>query len=344
MPSFDLSAVLEIPELKSNLEAVNDVLANAISKDNEFIYDPYNRIMQSKSKRLRPSLVIAIASVQRPPSESDVITSAAAVEMVHIASLIHDDIIDHASVRHGLNTINSQEGLAQAIIIGDYLLAKAGETAAMVNAEIAITLQTAITRLCAGQAREVSDNYNIDRSLTSYLDAISGKTAALFSCSCRIGGLLNGRDEAELEYLSQFGENFGMAFQLIDDLLDFISSEELFGKPVGNDIAEGVYTLPILLALGARQPTKIRQLLIPKTNINLGQLNTILFSSGSIAKTIAEIEKYNSLAVESLDIFGKGNQTISNLCRLPHDYFSWAINNMVDMPYKQQVFDLLSNT
>jgi geranylgeranyl pyrophosphate synthase len=337
MSSFDMTTILGVPKLNSYLDKVDSLVASAIPKDNDFIYKPYSRILKSKSKRLRPSLVIAVAAAQGIAISHEIITAAASVEIVHLASLIHDDIIDNAQTRRGTPTINFKEGLPQAILIGDYLLAEAGKIAATISADAAICVDLAITELCGGQGREAADNFNVNRSINSYFKSISGKTAALFACSAKLGGLVLGLDAVFQNGLSEFGENFGIVFQLIDDLLDFISSEQLLGKPTGNDIVEGAYSYPLLVLLNGSEPSKIKPFLKPKTNNDLKPINKILFSSGAVTETIREIKKYNNQAIRSLNIFKEDNQIISNLANLPGAYFNWAMNNLVSEQYKQLI-------
>jgi heptaprenyl diphosphate synthase len=337
MSSFDITKILGVPKLETYLDKVDSLLATAIPTDNKFIYAPYNRILKSKSKRLRPSLVIAVAAAQGINIGQKIIAAATAVEIVHLASLIHDDIIDNAKTRRGTPTINFKEGLPQAILIGDYLLAEAGKMAALVSADAAVSVGNAITELCGGQGREAGDSFNVDRTIDTYFKSISGKTAALFSCSAQLGGLVVGLDEASLKGLSGFGENFGIAFQLIDDLLDFISSERLFGKPTGNDIIEGSYSYPLLLALKSAQSNQIKKLLKPGTTPNLEVINKILFSCGAVDQTIQEIKKYNNRTSKSLNVFGHDNQIITNLALLPQAYFHWTMENLISEQYRKLI-------
>jgi geranylgeranyl pyrophosphate synthase len=337
MSSFDITASLGVPKLKTYLVEVDDLLQSVIPSDNKFLYDPYSRILKSKSKRLRPSLVIAVAIAQGITISPEIISAASVVEMVHLASLIHDDIIDNAASRHGAPTVNAKEGLAQAIIVGDYLLAEAGKMAVTISVPAATCIGSAITQLCSGQGQESGDNFNIGRSIDSCFRAISGKTAALFSASLQLGGLMSSLDITLQTELCEFGKNFGIAFQLIDDLLDFISSKRLLGKSIGNDVAEGVYSYPLLVALNADQSNEIKHQLKPKTVVDIEAINRILFSSGAVDKTIKEIKKYANRASKSLDGFGHDNQIITNLANLPGDYFNWAIKNLVSEHYKDQI-------
>ena len=337
MPSFDLPTVLNLPELKSLLKQVDDVLAGAVNKDNTYLYEPYKRLISSPGKRLRPSIVIAIPLMLGKEVSDDVITAAAAVEMVHIASLIHDDIIDNAATRRGVPTISGSEGLTQAIVIGDYLLAKAAEISASISGEIGQILGSATVRLCDGQGIETGDNFNFKRSLDSYYRAIAGKTAALLNCASTMGATLSGLSNKEVKSFTDFGEYFGLAFQLIDDLLDFVSNSELSSKPAGNDIIEGVYTLPVIHALSSPEGIKIKALIEADPKANASSITDMLFDSGAIKTTIQEINKYNSLASESVKAININGAKLSKLAELPASYFEWAISKQVDPKYGQRI-------
>jgi heptaprenyl diphosphate synthase len=172
-----------------------------------------------------------------------------AVELVHLASLYHDDVIDEATIRRNVESVNSRYGNLVAIVAGDYLLARSAAIAASLGTEIAALLADTLGRLCQGQVSEVRSAYQIGRSREDYTEAISGKTAALMATSCRIGALTGGLPEPEVEACSEYGRCFGMAFQIRDDILDITATDGQLQKPAGQDLAEGIYTLPALVAL-----------------------------------------------------------------------------------------------
>ena len=174
---------------------------------------------------------------------------AVAVELVHLASLYHDDVIDEATIRRNVESVNSRFGNLVAIVAGDYLLARSAAIAASLGTEIAALLADTLGRLCQGQVTEVRSAFQIGRSHDDYFAAISGKTAALTATSCRIGALTGGLPAAEVEACTEFGRCFGMVFQIRDDILDVTAIEGQLQKPVGQDLAEGIYTLPALVAL-----------------------------------------------------------------------------------------------
>ena len=172
-----------------------------------------------------------------------------AVELVHLASLYHDDVIDEATIRRNVESVNSRFGNLVAIVAGDYLLARSAAIAASLGTEIAALLADTLGRLCQGQVTEVRSAFQIGRSHDDYFAAISGKTAALMATSCRIGALTGGLPAAEVEACTEFGRCFGMVFQIRDDILDITATDGQLQKPAGQDLAEGIYTLPALVAL-----------------------------------------------------------------------------------------------
>jgi heptaprenyl diphosphate synthase len=184
-----------------------------------------------------------------------------AVELVHLGSLYHDDVMDEATTRHFVESVNARWGNLQAILAGDYLLAKASEIAAGLGTEVAGLLAATIARLCEGQLTELQDTFNAARTEERYFRSIAGKTAALFATACRIGGIVAGLPRDRIEALTTFGRAYGMAFQIVDDVLDVVATDEELGKPSGHDMVEGTYTLPVLRVLADEPTGELKQLL-----------------------------------------------------------------------------------
>jgi heptaprenyl diphosphate synthase len=204
--------------------------------------------------------VVAARTSGRPASD-DVVMGGVAVELVHLGSLYHDDVMDEADVRRTVDSVNARWGNLKAILAGDFLLAKASEIAASLGTEVAGLLAATIGRLCEGQVRELQDAYNVERTEENYFASIAGKTAALLATSCRIGGIVAELPRPLIETLTTFGNYYGMAFQVVDDILDVVSTDEELGKPAGNDLVEGIYTLPVLHALRGDEGGALRGIL-----------------------------------------------------------------------------------
>jgi heptaprenyl diphosphate synthase len=333
MSAIDLEILLGVPPLQKYLRQLDTAMETCLAGADPIIQAAAQRHVFAPSKRLRPAMTMAIVHALGKPVGKKAITAGCAIELAHISSLIHDDIIDNADSRRGIPTINSQEGTSQAIIIGDYLLAEACAEAASVNAAAARIVADAVKRICDGQSREVADQYNVDREGESMLRSIHGKTAELFAAACRIGGLCAGLPSDQLDALSNFGEQFGMAFQLIDDALDLVSSDELLGKPVGNDIVEGVYTMPILLALHGPEQETVRTVLSEQNRPGSSFIE-LLISEYAIGKTIEVAKQFNIQASESLRPLAAKGRNLTDLLAFPEAYLTWSLTTLVAPEYR----------
>jgi heptaprenyl diphosphate synthase len=221
-------------------------------------------LISAGGKRVRPGFSIAAAATASTidgPASDEAVTGGVAVELVHLGSLYHDDVMDEASIRRTVDSVNARWGNLKAILAGDYLLAKASELAASLGVEVAGLLASTIGRLCEGQLLELRYAYDLSRTEELYLRAIDGKTASLLGSACRIGGIVAGIPQAHTDALTAFGHSYGMAFQIVDDVLDLVSTEAEMGKPTGHDIDEGVYTLPVLYSLDGPDGAELRSML-----------------------------------------------------------------------------------
>ena len=236
--------------LAGDLEECAAAVTHVVSEDVPIIGEAVTEILAG-GKRLRPLLVLAAAYAGTGERDRS-IRSGVVVELLHLASLVHDDVMDEAEQRHGVTSANARMGNVRAVLAGDYLLARALAVACELGrAEGALAAGT-FTRLCDGQARESAALFDPARTASAYYAAIEGKTAALFATSCRLGAMAGGLGEEATAALAEFGLQLGLAFQIVDDLLDLTSTSGVMGKPAGHDIAEGVYTLPVLYALRER--------------------------------------------------------------------------------------------
>jgi heptaprenyl diphosphate synthase len=194
-------------------------------------------------------LALATATAGRRDATQEDLLGGVAVELVHLASLYHDDVIDEATIRRNVESVNSRFGNLVAIVAGDYLLARSAAIAAGLGTEIAALLADTLGKLCQGQVSEVRSAFQTARSQDEYFVAIGGKTAALMATSARIGALTGGLSAPEVEAATEYGFCLGMVFQIRDDILDVTATEGELQKPAGQDLAEGIYTLPALIAL-----------------------------------------------------------------------------------------------
>lgn len=276
-----------------------------------------DRVLQVSGKGLRPRMVIAIAHHSGKKMSDDVICAAAAVELIHISSLIHDDMMDGGLVRHGIATINASEGAEHALLAGDYLLAKGMLLAAQVSAEAASIAATAITQLCEGQAYELRDSYNTNRDEASLLKAVEGKTSALFIAAVQLGSLVSDMDDKEVDVLTAFAHHYGIAFQYADDVHDFTQSVTASGKSVGNDVVEGKYTLPVILALKGPRGQELEQMLRKK--ISAHAVKKLLQDEGVLDAVLQEAQAHKSHALNNVTALS--NKDIAAVLQASLSYF-----------------------
>ena len=232
-------------EIQQNFE---ESLRLAVSED-EFIKKSCTPLIQG-GKRLRPMLFLLCANYGKNFSPEKVMPLAVALELIHTASLVHDDILDNSKKRRGIETANSKYGAQVAVLIGDYLFAKAFQLVAENNYGTAVTtiLSKLVKNLCVGEIRQDRSLYEVP-TLSEYYTRINLKTAIFLSNCCQLGAIVAEMDKREVENLTAYGTGLGLAFQIIDDLLDFFGDEKITGKPHGGDLKSGVITLPVIRAL-----------------------------------------------------------------------------------------------
>jgi heptaprenyl diphosphate synthase len=250
--------------LAGDLERIEVRLRDAVSADDRFLGEAAGHLLKAGGKRLRPALALSAAYAVHGaggPASDDAVTGGAAVELVHVGSLYHDDVIDEAETRRGVPSVNARWSNIVAILAGDYLLAQASSLAASLGADVAALLAATIGELCRGQVLELQYLFDADRTEDSYLSSIEGKTASLMATACRVGGMVSSVSADTLDALTQFGMHLGMCFQVVDDVLDVTRTEAELGKPVGNDVLEGVYTLPVIYALQSSNAAELKSLL-----------------------------------------------------------------------------------
>ena len=282
------------------------------------------RVVGGGGKRLRPALTLAVADVGRT-FDPRVIAAAVAVELVQVGSLVHDDIFDDAETRRGTPTINAVEGQNEALLAGTYLMARAAAEAAVAGQHVASDLARTVALLCVGQTTETQHLFDIEQGIERYLFTIEAKTAALFACSCRVGALCAALPIEHVNRFGEFGKNFGMAFQLIDDVLDLIGDPDRLGKPVGADLRSGVLTMPTLLELPQASGGDLRALLLRRQTADLEQASRIIVNSGRIDEVIDVARAYAADAADAIaEVPGA-----DALSRFPPSYLDWAIEEFV---------------
>jgi heptaprenyl diphosphate synthase len=251
------SPLLRITAMDEDRERIEAVMQSSVESGDAYLTQLASHLLVAGGKRLRPVMAVAAAQVEGTPAGDEAVRGGVACELVHLGSLYHDDVMDEADTRRGVETVNAKWGNLQAILAGDFLLARASEIAAGLGTEVAALLARTIGWLCEGQLEELRHTYDIGRTEASYVRSIHGKTASLYGTAARIGGIVAGLDRATIDCLTEYGEAYGMVFQIVDDILDITATDEQLGKPAGHDLVEGVYTLPVLRTLASDLPAAV---------------------------------------------------------------------------------------
>ncbi|MFC4585309.1 polyprenyl synthetase family protein [Sphaerisporangium corydalis] len=297
---------------RRSLDAVEDLLRTTLDTPGDpFLTTVATHLLAAGGKRVRPTLVL-LAARFGDPDRPEVVRAAAAVELMHVASLYHDDVMDEAATRRGVPSINAKWGNRVAILAGDYLVARAAELAAPLGAAAAEEQARMLTRLVTGQLREtVGAGPDADPE-RYYMSVIADKTAALFTLATRLGAHAAGAPAGHLEALGAYGEALGIAFQLADDVLDVTQPTARAGKPANADLRQGVATLPVLRALRVRgrgqgrlrnRPARLRRMLAGGPITDAGDLATVtrlLQRSPGLAEARTEVERYADRARRAL--------------------------------------------
>ncbi|GAA5614795.1 polyprenyl synthetase family protein [Streptomyces platensis] len=232
-------------DVQAGLAAVEEGLLEATKSDVPFITESAQHLVRAGGKRFRPLLVMLAAQFGDPYSPG-VVPSAVVVELTHLATLYHDDVMDEADVRRGVASANARWGNSVAVLTGDFLFARASHILADLGPEAVRIQAEAFERLVTGQILETAGPRDGRDPIDHYLDVLAGKTGSLVAVACRFGAMMSGAEESTVSILTQYGERLGTAFQLADDVLDIASDSHESGKTPGTDLREGIPTLPVL--------------------------------------------------------------------------------------------------
>lgn len=277
------------------LTEVESLLRRSVVSDYPFVTETSRHLVDAGGQRFRPLLVLLAAATADAPSAPGVVPAAVAIELTHLSTLYHDDVMDEARLRRGVESANSRWDNAVAILTGDFLFARASEITADLGTEATRILSRTIAVLCEGQIRETVGPASGEDPVQHYLRVVADKTGSLIATSARLGALLAGADAATVEVLAGYGAVIGTAFQLSDDLLDVAADTLDSGKTPGTDLREGIRTLPVLYAL--RDPgsdPRLRALLAgPLTDDELRtEALSLLRASAAMSEARATLASY----------------------------------------------------
>jgi heptaprenyl diphosphate synthase len=320
----DLSA-LEA-RVRARLQHVEVALAEAVVSADPFIQEAAGYLVRAGGKRFRPTLVL-ISGHLGEHDEPKLIGASVAIELTHLSTLYHDDVMDEAEVRRGARSANARYDNKVAILTGDYLFARASDVTADLGTEPTRVLARAIGRVVQGEIREIRGLLPDEDPIEHYLSVVADKTGALIAAACRLGGWLAGASAAEVEALTAYGERVGVAFQLGDDLLDITTETAIAGKEPGADLRAGVQTLPVLYLLrhGGPQAARLTELLEGERD------------DDAVAEAIALLRGSPALDEARRSAEAEVDRAKAALARLPKGAARLALEAVADQVFDRQV-------
>ncbi len=316
-------------DLASELKRVDEVILEFAVGKSPLIFNISQHLIASGGKRIRPILLILAAKLCGADSANNYHNLAAAVELIHSATLLHDDVVDTSQIRRGKKTANAIWDNKASILVGDYLFSVAFQL--MVrgkNLDVLALLAKASSIMADGEVMQLENSQNLELSQEKYLEIIFGKTAVLFSAACESGALINNSKQQEVVALREFGKNLGIIFQIADDVLDYSSQEQVLGKDIGNDFFEGKVTLPVILTY-------------QKADLSERKFIAEIFSKNSFGS-----EKNQDDFAEFLKLIKKYNG-LEGAKNLASRYQTLALENLaifLDSPAKQNLITVLKHS
>ena len=292
--------------IADDMNAVNSLIEESLKSDVVLINQLNHYIISNGGKRLRPMLAL-LAARACGYNQQQHIDIAAIIEFIHTATLLHDDVVDESDLRRGKDTANNIWGNQAAVLVGDFLYSRSFEMMVDVGQlRVMQVLAQATNVIAEGEVLQLLNCNDADTTETRYLDVIYSKTAKLFEAACQLGAILAERSEAEEQAMANYGMHLGTAFQVIDDILDYSASADEMGKNVGDDLAEGKPTLPLIIALQRSEGDNVRMIrdAIEQGGLeNIDAIISIINTTGALDYSRSVAEKETMLAIESLSIF-----------------------------------------
>ena len=308
---------------REDLKSINTLIVEKLDSSVPLIQEIGKYLIVSGGKRLRPLLTTSCYHLLNNQSNDQYnhIGLAAAVEFIHAATLLHDDVVDLSKDRRGKLTANEVWGNKTSVLVGDFLFSRSFQLMTKYGSlETLKILSYTSVIISEGEVQEISNDKNLEMNENTYFKVINGKTASLFSAACQVGGISGGAKDNEQQALKSFGTNFGMAFQLIDDAIDYSSNSETMGKNIGDDFKEGKITLPVILAYGRSNTSekKFWNEVISNSSQNENDFKkaiSLLIKYNCIEDTLIRANHFADVAIDSLSIF-KNNEYKKGLITL----------------------------
>ncbi len=306
----DLQSLIRIPAVWDSLARVEERLLEAAAADDPYLTKIAQHLLLAGGKRFRPLLAL-LASEFGESRDHRPVEAGVSVELIHVGSLYHDDVIDEADVRRGAASVNANWDNTVAILAGDFLMARASEVAATHLSQESVRLLAATyAELVEGQTRELQLDFDLDHGVAEYEQVIAGKTASLIRTSARLGAIAADADHRAVESLSAWAWEVGMVFQIADDALDLVADEETIGKPAGSDIREGKFTMPVLEALASDRGDRVRELLEsgrPYPDVVVNEVIEIVRVGGHVDTALAGATRRLEVASDALSTLPEGH-------------------------------------
>jgi octaprenyl-diphosphate synthase len=292
------------------LELVNQLIVEQLHSHVEMVENVGHYIVDAGGKRLRPLLVLLSAAALGRSGAAH-ITFAAVIEFIHTATLLHDDVVDISSLRRGRPTANAEFGNAPSVLVGDFLYTRAFQLmVGLGDMDILSHMAETTNSIAEGEVLQLTRVGDASTSEAQYLDVITRKTAILFAAACYGAATLSGEEEKTRNILREFGLNLGIAFQMIDDVLDYDGNAATMGKNVGDDLMEGKVTLPLIHTLlhgNATEQTAVRRAITEKSSSQLEQITAAVRRCGALDYTRARAKHYHDMALEKLMLLPTSN-------------------------------------
>ena len=328
-----MKSIEKIREQKASLEEIRSLVSEEwslldqeiekqLSSDIELINNISQYIVNSGGKRIRPLIVLLSARACGASDLDRIVKAAAMIEFIHTATLLHDDVVDNSDSRRGIKTAHQSFGNESTILVGDFLYSRAFQIMVQINhMGIMEVMSDATNTIAEGEVLQLINSGNPKINKEQYLEVIYRKTGKLFEAAMVVGGLLSNQSQTVVTTLQLFGKELGMAYQIVDDVLDYSSSFEIMGKDVGDDLAEGKVTLPMIYTLERAMPDMqemIGQAILNKDSKNADKIIGSIQSTGSIASSVNDAKEKTEFALHSIQSLdnSKYKTALTNLAEI----------------------------
>lgn len=282
-------------QINSDLQRVEKELTKFVETDYPILQDSAVHLLSAGGKRLRPAFTL-LAGKFYGYSIEKLMPVAMALELIHMSSLVHDDVVDASMTRRGRPTVKAKWGNIASIETGDYLFAKSLVLIAKIDhPEVARILAEISVEMCQGEIQQIKSSFDVEQNLKQYYYRIKRKTALLISACCKLGALVSEAPRRQIWALGAYGHSLGMAFQIVDDVLDITAKPSEFGKPIGGDLRQGIMTLPMIMALKmSSEPTRLKELLgkMDKTDLEVSETIGLIKATRAIEESMRLVDLY----------------------------------------------------